>query len=111
MRVASSRKGGHKIHNNINYICIALSYYDKLVADLEDRNSELIAEVNSLRIILTTEQNSPPRGVALPVNLVDFSESSAKQPSPPRGGATASGVQGPGHSWIPALPNLREVPE
>ena len=53
-------RGGHKIHDNINYIYIALSYYDNLVADLEDRNSELIAEVNSLRIILTTEQNSPP---------------------------------------------------
>ena len=70
--------------------------YDNLVADLEDRNAELIAEVNSLRSILTTGQNSPPQGGALPVNVVDVGESSAKQPSPPQGGASASGVQGLG---------------
>ena len=58
---------------------------DNLVADLEDRNVELIAEVKSLRSILTTEQNSPPQGGALPVNRVGFSESSTKQPSPPSG--------------------------
>ena len=79
--------------------------YDNLVADLEDRNAELIAEVNSLRSILTTGQNSPPQGGALPVNVVDFGESSAKQPSPPQGGASASGVQGPGHPWVPTLPD------
>ena len=85
--------------------------YDNLVADLEDRNAELIAEVNSLRSVLTTEQKNPPRGGALPVKAVDFSESSAKQPSPPQGGASASGFQGPGHSWFPTLPNPRKVPE
>ena len=47
---------------------------DNLVADLEDRNGELIAEVNSLRSFLTTEQNSPPQGGALPVNVVGLSE-------------------------------------
>ena len=85
--------------------------YDNLVADLEDRNAELIAEVNSLRSILTTGQNSPPQGGALPVNVVDVGESPAKQPSPPQGGASASGVQGLGHPWVPTLPNSREVPE
>ena len=85
--------------------------FDNLVADLEDRNAELIAQVNSLRSVLTTEQNSPPQGGALPVNVVGLSESSAAQSSPPQGGASASGVQGPGHSWVPTLPNPREIPE
>ena len=33
------------------------------------------------------------------------------QSNPPQGGASASGVQGPGHSWVPNLPNPREIPE
>ena len=47
----------------------------------------------------------------LPVNVVGLSESSAAQSSPPQGGASASGVQGPGHSWNSTLPNPREIPE
>ena len=82
-----------------------------MVADLEDRNAEFKAEVNSLRSFLATEQNSPPQGGALPVNVVGLSESSAAQSSPPQCGASASGVQGPGHSWVPTLPNPREIPE
>ena len=58
--------------------------YDNLIADLEDRNAELIAEVNSLRSVLTTGQNSPPQGGAVPVIGVDPGESSAKQSSPPQ---------------------------
>ena len=85
--------------------------YDNLIADLEDRNAELIAEVNSLRSVLTTGQNSPPQGGAVPVIGVDPGESSAKQSSPPQGGASASGVQGPGHPWVPTLPNPREIPQ
>ena len=45
------------------------------------------------------------------MNVVDVGESSAKQPSPPQGSASASGVQGLGHPWVPTLPNPREVPE
>ena len=45
------------------------------------------------------------------MNRVDLSESSTKQPSPPQGGASASGVQGPGHPWVPTWPNPREVPD
>ena len=85
--------------------------YDNLIADLEDRNAELIAEVNSLRSVLTTGQNSPPQGGAVPVIGVDPGESSAKPSSPPQGGASASGVQGPGHPWVPTLPNPREIPQ
>ena len=33
------------------------------------------------------------------------------QSNPPQGGASASDVQGPGHSWVPNLPNPREIPE
>ena len=85
--------------------------FDNLVADLEDRNAEFKAEVNLLRSFLATEQNSAPQGGALPVNVVGLSESSAAQSSPPQCGASASGVQGPGHSWVPTLPNPREIPE
>ena len=47
---------------------------DNLVADLEDRNAELIAEVNSLRSLLTAEQNSPPQGGALPAGECSWSQ-------------------------------------
>ncbi|CAE7831496.1 pntA [Symbiodinium sp. CCMP2592] len=62
--------------------------YDSLVDDLQDRNAELIAEVDSLRTVLSTAENSPPQGGAVPVK-VDPSESSKLQPSPPQGGAAA----------------------
>ena len=45
------------------------------------------------------------------MNVVGLSESSAAQSSPRQGGASASGVQGPGHAWVPTLPNPREIPE
>ncbi|CAE7657286.1 unnamed protein product [Symbiodinium sp. CCMP2592] len=83
--------------------------YDSLVDDLQDRNAELIAEVDSLRTVLSTAESSPPQGGAVPVK-VDPSESSKLQPSPPQGGAAAPLVQGPSHSWIPTLPNPREIP-
>ncbi|CAE7546703.1 unnamed protein product [Symbiodinium sp. CCMP2592] len=60
--------------------------YDSLVDDLQDRNAELIAEVDSLRTVLSTAESSPPQGGAVPVK-VDPSESSKLQPSPPQGGA------------------------
>ncbi|CAE7274790.1 unnamed protein product [Symbiodinium sp. CCMP2592] len=62
--------------------------YDSLVDDLQDRNAELIAEVDSLRTVLSTAESSPPQGGAVPVK-VDPSESSKLQPSPPQGGAAA----------------------
>ncbi|CAE7778417.1 unnamed protein product [Symbiodinium sp. CCMP2592] len=43
--------------------------YDNLVDDLQDRNAELIAEVNSLRTVLSTAQSSPPQGGAMPVKV------------------------------------------
>ncbi|CAE7403505.1 Wrn [Symbiodinium sp. CCMP2592] len=63
--------------------------YDSLVDDLQDRNAELIAEVDSLRTVLSTAESSPPQGGAVPVK-VDPSESSKLQPSPPQGGAAAT---------------------
>ncbi|CAE7198859.1 unnamed protein product [Symbiodinium sp. CCMP2592] len=63
--------------------------YDRLVDDLQDRNAELIAEVDSLRTVLSTAESSPPQGGAVPVK-VDPSESSKLQPSPPQGGAAAT---------------------
>eukprot|EP00439_Symbiodinium_sp_Y106_P048859 s4496_g6.t1 len=61
----------------------------------EDQESALLRDqqqaekVNSL-----TEQNSPPQGGALPVNVVSLGEGSAAQSSP----------------WVPTLPNPREIP-
>ncbi|CAE7210143.1 unnamed protein product, partial [Symbiodinium sp. CCMP2592] len=63
--------------------------YDSLVDDLQDRNAELIAEVDSLRTVLSTAESSPPQSGAVPVK-VDPSESSKLQPSPPQGGAAAT---------------------
>ena len=41
--------------------------FDNLVAGLEDRNAEL-------RSLLTTEQNSPPQGGALPAGECSWSQ-------------------------------------
>ena len=84
--------------------------YDSLIVDLEDRNAELIAEVNSLRSILPIQQQSPPQGGAMPVNVVS-GESAAEQSSPPQGGVTASGAKGSVSPWAPSLPNPREIPQ